>query len=79
MELKIDYHNHNRELISDCCKSALWQTVGTLNVIAADDGSYYSEHSKKLATRILNMIQENLQPVLVNPEQERKVKIIVGK
>jgi hypothetical protein len=79
MELKIDYHNHDRELINDCCKSALWQTVGSLNVIAVDDGSYYSEDSRKLATRILNMIQENLQPVLVKPDKERKVKIIVGK
>jgi hypothetical protein len=79
MELKIDYHNHNRELINDCCKSALCQTVGTLDVIAGDDGSYYSEDSRKLATRILNMIQENLQPVLVKPVEARKVKIIVGR
>jgi hypothetical protein len=78
MEFNIDYHNQYRELINDCCKSALWQTVGTLNVIAEDDGSYFSEDSRKLATRILNLIQENLQPVLVKPKEASKVKIIVG-
>jgi hypothetical protein len=78
MEIKIDYRNHDRELINDCCKSALWQTVGTLNVIAENDDQYYSEKEIKLAKRILEMIRENLQPVLVMPDESPKVKIVIG-
>jgi hypothetical protein len=78
MELKIDYQNQNRELINDCCKSALWQTVGTLKVIAEDDGSHYSEDSRKLAKRVLSIIHENLKPVLVKPVEAKKVKIVIG-
>jgi hypothetical protein len=79
MEIKIDYRNQDRELIIDCCKSALWHSVGYLKAVAENDGSYYSDKEVEIAKSILNMIQDCLQPVLVKPDESPKVKIIVGK
>jgi hypothetical protein len=79
MEINIDYHNHDRELINDCCKSALWLTVGTFNVIAENNDQLYSVQEIKLAQRVLEVIQDCLQPVLVKPDETPKIKIIVGR